>query len=125
MATRQSNYRNLLLVGGLVVIAWLVIGFNGRVEDWRRLTAEQANVKNIYAGRLATTTALKAQMIYATSDLAVERWAYEDERMVRKGDNPVVPLAAQGTTPTPTAQPPVTPTPQNNPQSWWDLFFGP
>ena len=110
---------------GLVLMAWLVIGFNSRIADLRRLSAQQQIINGEYAGRLSTRSVLQTAIVYATSAQAVDRWAREDQHMILSGDNPVNPLAAKAATATPLPTPVVTTTPQNNWDSWKALFLGP
>jgi hypothetical protein len=65
------------------------------------------------------------EIAFATSDAAVEKWAYEKGHLARQGDNPVVPMPANQVTSTPAPRMQVTPTQIKPWQAWWLLFFGP
>jgi hypothetical protein len=109
----------------LVVMASLVMDFNSRMAELRRLSAENSIVSGQVTRQVQTRQALEAQIAYATSDAAVWRWAYEDAHMIRPGDNAVIPVQVTGAppTPTPTPAPPLPEVP--NWQRWISLFLGP
>jgi hypothetical protein len=113
------------LILGLAVLAMLVMDFNRRTEELRRLTGDREQVGVQVTALVETKGALEAQMAYATSQPAVEEWAYTDGHMVRPGDNPVVPFSSGQVTPTPTATEAPAPTPLSNWQRWLTLFTGP
>ena len=114
--------KNVILVIALVLAAFLVMDFNSRMTELRRLEAEKEIVQEKKNSRLGTRGALETQIAYATSDLAVLKWAYENH-MARQGDVPVVPIQVVQATPTPTPRPLVTPTEINNFKEWLTLFF--
>jgi hypothetical protein len=115
--------RIVLIVLAAWIVIWMVMDFNRRVEALRRLTAEQAVVKEKYNAQLATQEYLKEQVRYATSIPAVERWAYSEGHMARPGDNVIVPLVNANATQVPTPTPVFTPTQPSNLESWLALLF--
>ena len=122
MIGQSAKY--IVVLGGLILLAFLVIVFNNRMADQRQLVA-QAEVIGAELEALQLTDAnLDAQIAYATSDLAVEEWAYQEARWAREGDFPVVPISPS--TPTPAAtlsEDPPELIPYSNWQIWWALFF--
>jgi hypothetical protein len=113
--------RNVIIVLTLVLAAFLVMDFNGRMSELKRLEAERDIVQEHLDNRLETEAALQAEIDYANSDAAVYKWAYENH-MVRDGDNRVVPIQVAVETPAPTARPQVTPTEMSNYERWLSLF---
>ena len=101
----------------------LVLEFNNRVSDLRHLSVEAEQVSTQSAALKQTQANLETQIAYATSDAAVEEWAYAEARWIRDGDHPVVPLSPQESTPAPV--PELAPTQQvvENWQVWKALFF--
>jgi len=101
----------------------LVLGFNNRVTELRYLSDESEQVSTQVAALKQTQMNLDAQIAYATSDVAVEEWAYAEARWIRDGDYPVSPLSPQESTPAPV--PELAPTQQvvGNWQIWKALFF--
>jgi len=101
----------------------LLVDFNRRMEELDRLSAQLNAVRAEGTAVIQTQNALAAQVAYATSDVAVEEWAYEN-KMVRTGEHPVSLVPGGNTTPTPEP----TSIPQSELQSnwriWWELFFG-
>jgi len=123
METIGRSLKYIAVVAGLVVFAFLVISFNSRIAEQRELVA-QAEIIEAKRDALRLTDAnLDAQIAYATSDVAVEKWAYEEARWVRDGDQPIVPVSPVKSTPI--APPIETPEPvvYENWQVWWALFF--
>jgi cell division protein FtsB len=112
-----------LIVIGLIVLVLLVMDFNNRMADLRRLSDKKEEVAAEATGLSLTQMHLQTQIALATSDRAVMEWAYEEGNLVREGDVLVVPLEAPGAAPTPTAAPPATATPENNWEIWLALFL--
>ena len=94
------------------------------MAEQRQLVAQAEVIQTELAALQQTEANLDAQIAYATSDLAVEEWAYQEARWVREGDFPIVPVSPS--TPTPSAplsaDPPETVT-YSYWQVWWALFF--
>jgi len=99
------SWKAAALIAGLLVIAYLMMNFNSRIGEMRRLTVQRESVAERLAGLEETRTALTTQIAEATAEGAVIEWAYQEGSMVRPGDNPVVPLAPEGSTPVPTPAP--------------------
>jgi len=114
--------RYALLVLFLVVVILMIMDFNNRTAELNQLRIEEQTVSARLESRQSTKGALEAQIAYATSDAAVMKWAYEN-RQVRPGDVPVVPLPAAQVTPVPTPRPVVTPTEISNLSRWLSLFI--
>jgi cell division protein FtsB len=96
------NWKAVALIVGLLVIAYLMMSFNSRIAEMRRLTVQRESVAARLAGLEETRTVIQTQVAEATAEEAVIEWAYQEGNMVRPGDNPVVPLAPGGSTPVPT-----------------------
>ena len=125
MRTQRSGWQYALLVLGLVLLAALVMDFNSRMAELRRLTAEREVVQARVTAQVETQVYLQTQLVHATSDAAVMQWAYEEGHMVRPGDNPVVPIAPDEPTPVPTPTALPAPVETSNLEAWIALFFGP
>ena len=117
------KWRNLVIVFGLFLAVVLLIDFNRRMEELDLLSAQLNVVGAEATAVIQTQTALAGQLAYATSEGAVEEWAYEN-KMVRPGEHPVVvvPDAIVTPTPGPTLVPQVEQLP--NWRIWLELFFG-
>jgi len=116
------SWKYALIITGLVLLAFLVMDFNTRIAALRRLTLEKEAVSAQLVSLQQTNAALQTQIAYATSEAAVEDWAYEEGNLVRPGDNPVVPIAPPGGTPIVTPTPVETITTVNNWEMWLWLF---
>jgi hypothetical protein len=119
----KFKWRNVLIVVGLIVAVVLLIDFNRRMEELNRLSAKLEAVQSEGTAIMQTQEALVTQVAYATSDAAVEQWAYEN-KWVRVGEHPVNIVTNGDVTPTP-VPPAVTPSVSPpNWRIWWEMFFG-
>jgi hypothetical protein len=119
-----QGWKYALVVVGLVVLALLVMDFNNRMEEWRRLTVQKENISAQVTSLAATNAYLEEQIAYATSPAGVMEWAYQDGHWVRAEDHLVVPISPDGVNePAPTLVPVVVREPIENWQLWVSLFF--
>ena len=125
MKAQKHGWRFALVLVGLGLLAMMVMDFNSRTAELRRLAAEKDVVSAQATSVMQTQLALDDEIAYATSEPAVMQWAYEDGHMVRSGDVPVVPVAPQEVTPVPTPTPTVVVSQVSNWQRWLSLFVGP
>ncbi|MFN2151214.1 MAG: septum formation initiator family protein [Anaerolineales bacterium] len=117
------SIKYIAIIVGLVILVFLVVVFNTRMANQRELVAQSEKIQAEIAVLRQTEASLEAQIAYATSDAAVEEWAYQEARWVREGDYPVVPVSPSDSLPE--AAPVATPEPivYANWQVWWALFF--
>ena len=123
MKINRDAVRYALIVLGIIFLAIMIMDFNGRMAEFRRLSAESEIVEQRLIGEAQTQTYLETQMAYATSDEAVRQHAYENH-MVGPDDQPVVPLQVSEFTPAPTPLATVVTTEMSNLEKWWQLFTG-
>lgn len=119
----KFKWRNILVVFGLVLAIVLLIDFNRRMEELSSLTANLDAVQAEGTAVMQTQEALMTQVAYATSDQAVEQWAYNN-KWVRVGEHPVQLEPSGQVTPTPIPPSVTRIQHQSNWQIWWELFFG-
>ena len=117
------GWKYALVVIGLIVLTMLVMDFNNRMAELRRLSDKKEDVAVEATGLMQTQVHLETQLAYATSEAAVVEWAYEEGHMVREGENLVIPLEYPGFTPEVTVIPTPTPEPESNLQIWFSLFL--
>jgi hypothetical protein len=119
----KFRWRNVLVVLGLFLAVVLLIDFNRRMEELNVITAKLDAVRAEGTAVMQTQVALVTQVAYATSDEAVEQWAYEN-KWVRPGEHPVE-LVPTGSA-SPTSEPLLTTQSDELPnwRIWWELFFG-
>ena len=117
------GWKYALLVIGLIVLTLLVMDFNNRMAELRRLSDRRDDVAFEATDLMNTQVFLETQIAYATSEAAVDKWAYEEGHMVREGENLVIPLEYPGFTPEVTVLPTATPEPESNFQIWLSLFL--
>jgi len=126
-AKKRKNPFDLKKVGfvvAAVVLFFLVMDLNDRLNELSRLSAQRDKAEIVVADLQKTLVILNTQIGYATSEGAVEEWAYEEGHMVRPGENLIIPLQPAGATQMPLAVPTMTPVPVSNWDIWKALFTG-
>ncbi len=124
MKSIQFDKKRIIVVAGLVLLFFLMVDLNTRLNDLYRLTRERDSMRTEIANLTATAVGLETQIAFATSDGAVEQWAREEGMLVRPGDQLIVPIAPADATPVPVVAPQATQPAMKNWQVWWALFFG-
>ncbi len=117
------NIRRVAVFAGIFVLILVLIEFNSRLEEWNRLSDQREEVRAAATQAMQTQLALQAQLAYAGSTAAVEEWARSEGHYVQEGDQPVVPVGQPGSEPVIVSTPTPVPTPMQNWQVWWELFF--
>jgi adenylate cyclase len=117
-----KGWRPAFILIGFVILILLVMDFNNRMAELRRLTAEKEDVSAKVTSLVDTQVALETQVAYATSEAAVYYWAYNYEHLGKEGDVLVVPIQQEGVTAQPTPTPVITPEVIQNWQVWLSLF---
>ena len=118
------NIRRIATIAGIMVLAFLVMDFNTRLENLDRLYQQATLVYAQATQVMQTQAALQTQVVVAQSDRPVEDWARGEGNRSKPGDFTVKPLSEPGSQPVTTPEPIVMPTPLPNWQVWWELFFG-
>ena len=117
-----NSWKPALILVGFAVLILLVMDFNNRMAELRRLTAEKEVVSARVTSLVETQASLETQVAYATSEAAVYYWAYNFEHLGKEGDVLVVPIQVEGSQPQPTPTPVVTPVVITNWQVWLSLL---
>jgi hypothetical protein len=118
------NARRVAGMIGIIVLVFVVLEFNRRLEELNLLNTQNELVRAQATQAVETQIALQTRVAYAASTNAVEEWARTDGHYIQNGDLPVVPIGQPGAAPVEMSTPIPTPTPMANWQVWWDLFFG-
>ena len=124
MPTIPINVRRVLVTIGIVVLVFVVLEFNRRLEELSLLNEKNAAVRAEATQIMQTQIALETAVAYANSTAAVEEWARTDGHYIKEGDLPVVPVEAPGVAPIEMTTPVPLPTPMQNWEIWRELFFG-
>jgi len=122
MKDLQFSWKYALAIVGVGLLAYVVMGFNSRMAELRRLQAQLDGVSGQATGVALQNDTLRTQIVAATSDQVVRAWAYQQGHMKLPGDQVVAPLAPGNVTPI------ATPTPalrQMSVENWqmWALLF--
>ena len=123
MRRQWLGWKYALAVIGLAVLTLLVMDFNNRMAELRRLSDQRVIVAGRATDLVRTQQNLETQIAYATSEAAVLEWAYQEGKWVREGDVPIVPLGEPGSAPEPTPAPAATAAPESNLEIWLSLFL--
>jgi hypothetical protein len=118
------DLKKVILGGVAIVLFFLVMDLNNRLNELSRLSAQQEKASTVIAVLQGTLNALDTQVAYSNSVGAVEDWAYEEGHMTRPGENLVIPLSPPGTTKIPEVVVSATPEPVANWQIWLALISG-
>ena len=118
------SVRRVAVMIGILVLVFIVLEFNRRLEELNMLNEQNRFVQAQMTQAVQTQGALLTQVAYANSNAAVEEWARTDGHYIQDGDLPVVPLGEAGAPPVEASTPPPAPTPMQNWEVWWTLFFG-
>ena len=108
----------------MAIMAIVIMEFNGRMTEWRRLSLQEEQVAVTATMLLETKVSLETQIALATSEAGVGEWAYVDGKWVRTNEILIVPLPESGITPSLTPQPTAIPRVVSNWELWFELFFG-
>lgn len=116
--------RRLITIIVIVVLVFLMMDFNSRMTTMIRLGNEEAALQTRIAELKATQVKLEDQIAYATSEIALEEWAREDNRMIQEGDYPIILLQPGDYVAQPTATPQPETVNNSNLDIWKELLFG-
>ena len=117
------NFRRMAVFVGIFILILLVIEFNSRLEELNRLNGQREEVRTVATQAMQTQIALQTQVAFAGSTAAVEEWARTEGHYVQEGDQPVIPIGQPGSEPVIVSTPLPIPTPMQNWEVWWKLFF--
>jgi hypothetical protein len=109
----------------VAVIGVFILGdLTRRMADARRLERDARILGTQVEALEEDQASLQTQVAVATSEGMVEDWARGEAKMVGPGEKLVVPIAPQGSQPTPTATPAVVESAPTRWEVWWALLFG-
>ena len=123
MPNLPINLRRVATFFGIFVLILAVIEFNTRLEELNRLNEQRDLVRAIATQAMQTQVALNTQVAYAASTAAVEEWARTEGHYIKEGDQAVIPVGQPGSEPVIVSTPVPAPTPMQNWEVWWSLFF--
>ncbi len=116
--------KRIIVVGLVIILVFLLLDFNQRMVLLTKMRRQEKELNQEYSQLQSTHIALETQIVFANSDLAVEKWAREEGGMVQEGDIPIVLLPPSEPIPTSTPQPSTVVDEVENWQIWQELFFG-
>ena len=123
MLNLPVNFRRIAAFAGIFVLFLLIVEFNTRLEELNRLNDQRDEMRARATQAAQTRFALQTQVAYAGSTAAVEEWARTEGHYIREGDQPVIPIGQPGSDPVVMTTPTIIPTPLQNWEIWWKLFF--
>jgi cell division protein FtsB len=116
--------KKIILIVVAVILFFLVMDLNSRLNELSRLSAQRDKASTVVAVLESTLQVLESQVAYATSEGAVEDWAYNEGHMVRPGEKLIIPLVPPGENITPVLNPTPTLIPVDNWEVWMALLLG-
>jgi len=116
--------KKVAIVVGAVILFFLVMDLNNRLNELSRLTEQENKAATVVAQLNSTMEILQTQVAYASSEGAVEEWAYNEGHMARPGEKLIVPISPEGTTPQAFVEQTPVPTPVPNWRIWLALITG-
>lgn len=119
----RPRLKQLLVLAGFVVLFFLLMDLNSRLNDLSRLSNQLGAMETEVGGLRMTQDELKARIAFATSEAAVNLYA-RNSGMVRDGEKLIVPLPVGTPLPDQVLLPTPTPMVVDNLDIWWALFFG-
>jgi hypothetical protein len=117
------SWKYALIVIGLGVLTMVIMDFNNRMADLRRLSKKSQEVAGEATHLHETEMALETQIAFATSQVGVEQWAHQEGHLVREGEVIVVPVGQTGSAPESTPVPTQVAIPRSNWETWLSLFI--
>jgi len=117
------NFRRVAIFLGIFILILVVIEFNSRLEELNRLNDQRNEVRTAATQAIQTQMVLQTHVAYAGSTAAVDEWARTEGHYVLEGDQPVIPIVQPGSEPVIIDPPIPLPTPMQNWEVWWSLFF--
>lgn len=124
MVNIPINVRRVAVMIGILVLVFIVLEFNRRLEELTMLNEQNDLIRTQATQAVQTQYVLQTAVAYANSTAAVDEWARTDGHYVKDGDLPVVPIGEPGSQPLVLNTPAPAPTPLENWEVWWNLFFG-
>ena len=117
------SLRQVFVAAAIIIVFLMMADFNSRWNEKQRLEVQYEQAIELREQLISTLMALEDQIEYASSDAAVEAWAYSEGSLARPGDVVIQPMPAPGEIPAPTPTP-LPPEPvKTNLDVWWSLFF--
>jgi len=107
---------------GFALLVLLVMDFNTRMAELRRLTVEHERVSAQVTVLFSTQSSYQTAVAKATSEEGVLEWAYTYPHVIHEGDTLFVPMEVPGSIPTPIPTPTPTREVIHNWQVWLSLF---
>lgn len=123
MPNLQVNFKRIAIFAGIFILFLMVIEFNSRLNTLILLNERRDEVRIAATQAQQTVIAQETQVAYAESDEAVEEWARTEGHYGKEGEQAVIPVGEPGSAPIIESTPTPVPTPMQNWEVWWDLFF--
>jgi len=120
----KVDFKKIGLIAVAVIMFLLVMDLNSRLNELSRLSEQRDQAATVVANLESTLSVLTTQVEYSRSEGAVEEWAYSEGKMVRPGEQLVIPLSPPGTTPQPVLIPTPTVVAVQNWEIWMALILG-
>ncbi len=118
------NLKRVAVFGGIIILMLMMMDLNKRLDNLNQLSDELQDIRGEATRAVQTQLGLQTKVAYATSNEAVEDFARSEGHYIKDGDQAVVPLDVPGAEAIIESAPTPMPTPMQNWEVWWALFFG-
>lgn len=123
MKTYRPNWKQFLVLAGFIILFFLLMDMTNRLNDLNRLNSQLFKIETEVGNLKATEMALSTQMVYSTSEAAVNEYA-RNHGLVQEGEKLIVPLSEGTPQPESVVEETQTAPAFENQNVWWALFFG-
>lgn len=120
--SRRPSTLQVVLLVVLAIGLPLAVDFRRRIEQGQSVADSRSDLAEIIAELEVHQEELKAERAFVASDTFVEAWAHNQGKMVREGEQLIIPIPqGEPIAPRPAQSGPAQPVP--NWQVWWSIFF--
>ena len=124
MRSTEQPFKKYIYIVGVFLLVVVMIRFQQRVSELHQLEDQLSLVQAQGTAVVQTQSNLMTQVAFANSDQAVREWAYREGRWYLPYETPIIIVSNE--TETSGSNSPIIdkPSPIQNWQVWWELFFG-
>jgi hypothetical protein len=124
MRSTEQPFKKYIYIVGVFLLVVVMIRFQQRVSELHQLEDQLSLVQAQGTAVVQTQSNLMTQVAFANSDQAVREWAYREGRWYLPYETPIIIVSSETETSGSNSTIIDKPSPIQNWQVWWELFFG-
>jgi hypothetical protein len=124
MRSTEQPFKKYIYIVGVFLLVVVMIRFQQRVSELHQLEDQLSLVQAQGTAVVQTQSNLMTQVAFANSDQAVREWAYREGRWYLPYETPIIIVSNETETSGSNSTIIDKPSPIQNWQVWWELFFG-